>query len=407
MGAFEYQAVDTRGRRTRGVLEGDTPRQIRAQLRDQGLTPLNVTEVASGDHSERGRPGLTHRKRISGAELALFTRQLATLLHSGLPLEEALLAVSQQTQQARVQSMIRGVRSRVMEGHTLARAMQDFSSAFPKLYVATVAAGESSGHLDNVLERLADYVENRQQLRQKIMLALFYPVILTGVAITVVIALLTYVVPQVVGVFQDIHHQLPFLTRGLIAFSNFLKSDGLILLILLVAAAVAWFYAMRRDAFRRRVHRNILKIPLVGKLARNINTGRFARTLAILVSAGVPALEAMHISTQVVSNLPMREATEEATRRVREGSSIHKALSRSGLFPPITLHLIASGETGGRLDEMLERAAFHQEREVETMIAALMGVFEPLLILTMGAIVLVIVLAIMLPIFDLNQLVGS
>lgn len=406
MGAFEYQAIDSRGRRARGVLEGDTPRQIRAQLRDQGLTPLEVSEVEGGER----RPGSTRlgqRRRVSSTELTLFTRQLATLVHSGLPLEEALLAVSQQTQQARVQSMIRGVRSRVMEGYTLAHAMQDFNSVFPRLYIATVAAGESSGHLDNVLERLADYVENRQQIRQKIMLALFYPIILTGVAISVVIALLTYVVPQVVGVFQNIHHQLPLLTRGLIAFSGFLKSYGLILLLALVVGIIAWIYAMRRDAFRRRVHLSILRIPLIGKLARGVNTGRFARTLAILVGAGVPVLDAMHISTQVVTNLPMREATELAAKRVREGSPINKALSKSGLFPPITLHLIASGEASGQLDEMLDRAATHQEREVETMISALMGVFEPMLILIMGGIVLTIVLAILLPIFDLNQLVTS
>lgn len=406
MGAFEYQALDSRGRRSRGVLEGDTPRQIRSQLRDQGYTPLDVTEVAEKKKSSGSRLG-GQRSRVSNTDLTLFTRQLATLVHSGLPLEEALLAVSQQTRQAGAQSMIRGVRSRVTEGHTLADAMRDFSSVFPKLYIATVAAGETSGHLDQVLERLADYVENRQRMRQKIMLALFYPIILTSVAIVVVIALLTYVVPQVVGVFQSIHHQLPLLTRGLIAFSGFLQSYGLILLALLIIAAIAWYYAMRREAFRQRVHRIILDIPLIGKLSRNINTGRFARTLAILVSAGVPVLEAMHISTQVVSNQVMREATEEAARRVREGSTINKALAASGLFPPITLHLIASGETGGSLKEMLERAASHQESEVETMIAAVMGVFEPLLILTMGGIVLIIVLAIMLPIFDLNQLVTS
>ncbi len=406
MSAFEYQAIDPKGRRSRGVLEGDTARQIRSHLREQGLLPLQVSAVGGGR-----KPGasarLGQRKRISSAELTLFTRQLATLVHSGMPLEEALLAVSQQTRQTRVQSMIHGVHSRVMEGYTLADAMRGFGAVFPPLYTATVSAGESSGHLDEVLERLADYVENRQQIRQKVLLALFYPGILTTVAITVVLALLTYVVPQVVGVFKGIHHQLPLLTRGLIGFSHFLQSYGLILLFVMIVAIIALVYGLRRISFRRRVHGNILKIPLLGKLARGINTGRFARTLAILVNAGVPALDAMHISTQVVANLPMREATEDAARRVREGSPINRALATSGLFPPITLHLIASGETGGNLGGMLERAAVHQEREVETLIATLMGVFEPLLILVMGGIVLLIVLAIMLPIFDLNQLVGS
>jgi len=268
-----------------------------------------------------------------------------------------------------------------------------------------VAAGEQSGHLDVVFERLADYTEARQQMRQKVGLALFYPLLLTGVAILIVTGLLTYVVPQVVQVFSNLNQQLPALTRGLIALSGFLRQYGGLLLIALTGGIVAWVYALRRIAFQRRVHQMTLKLPLLARLVRGVNTARFARTFSILMASGVPVLEAMRISAQVMSNLPMREAVEQAAARVKEGASLYQAISNSGYFPPMTLQLIASGEASGRLENMLERAAVQQERETETLIAALLGIFEPMLILVMGGVVLIIVLAILLPIFDLNQLV--
>jgi general secretion pathway protein F len=404
MGAFEYKALDKSGREKKGVIEGDAPRQVRQQLREQGWVPLDVKEVVQREASSRGRPAFMQRG-VSATDLALITRQIATLVRAGLPLEECLRAVSQQSANQRLQSMLLAVRSRVMEGHTLAAGLSDFKNVFPELYRTTVEAGEQSGHLDRVLERLADYTESRQQMRQKIQLAVFYPAMLTVVAILVVGGLMTYVVPQVVQVFENIGQNLPGLTLGLIAASDFLRAWGLLLIILVVLGVVGFSYMLRSEAFRRRFHQFLLKIPLVGRIVGGLNTGRFARTLSILTASGVPVLEALRISAQVMSNVPMREAVVEATARIREGAGIATALEKSGYFPPMTVHLIASGETSGKLEEMLERAAINQEREIETLIATLLGLFEPLLILVMGAVVLVIVLAILLPIFDLNQLV--
>ncbi|HUT40425.1 MAG TPA: type II secretion system inner membrane protein GspF [Gammaproteobacteria bacterium] len=404
MGAFEYTALDAKGREKKGVVEGDAPRQVRQQLRDQGLVPVEVQEVAQRETRTHGRPSLLKRG-ISATDLALITRQLATLVRAALPLEECLRAVAQQTDRARLKSMLLAVRSRVMEGHTLASGLADFKHVFPELYRTTVEAGEQSGHLDRVLERLADYTENRQQMRQKIQLAVFYPAMLTIVAILVVGGLMTYVVPQVVQVFENIGQGLPALTRGLIAVSDFMRNQGFILLGLLVLLGVAVSWLLRSEDNRRRFHRVLLHVPLVGRLVSGLETGRFARTFSILTASGVSVLEAMRISGQVISNLPMRDAVNEAAARVREGAGIAASLERSGYFPPMTVHLIASGEASGKLEEMLERAAINQEREIETMIAAVMGLFEPLLILVMGGVVLVIVLAILLPIFDLNQLV--
>jgi len=404
MGAFEYTALDAKGREKKGVIEGDAPRQVRQQLRDQGLVPVEVQEVSQRETRTHSRRAFLQRG-VSATDLALITRQLATLVRAALPLEECLRAVAQQTDRARLKSMLLAVRSRVMEGHTLAAGLSDFKHIFPELYRTTVEAGEQSGHLDRVLERLADYTENRQQLRQKIQLAVFYPAMLTIVAILVVGGLMTYVVPQVVQVFENIGQNLPALTRGLIAVSDFMRSNGLIMLGLLVLLGIAVSWLLRSEDNRRRFHRLLLRVPLVGHLVKGLDTGRFARTFSILTASGVSVLEAMRISAQVISNLPMRDAVNEAAARVREGAGIAASLERSGYFPAMTVHLIASGEASGKLEEMLERAAINQEREIETLIAAVMGLFEPLLILLMGGVVLVIVLAILLPIFDLNQLV--
>ncbi len=404
MGAFEYTALDSRGREKKGVLEGDAARQVRQQLREQGWVPLAVQEVAQREARHRKRVGILQRG-ISATDLALITRQLATLVRAALPLEECLRAVSQQTEKARLKSMLLAVRARVMEGHTLAAGLTDFPNIFPELYRTTVEAGEQSGHLDRVLERLADYTENRQQMRQKIQLAVFYPALLTLVAFLVVGGLMTYVVPQVVQVFDNIGQVLPPLTRGLIAISDFLRGYGLLLLVLVVLTVIGFTYLLRNIGMRRRFHRFLLNVPLLSRLERGLNTGRFARTFSILAASGVQVLESMRISAQVMSNIPMQEAVREASARVREGTGIAAALEKSGFFPPMTVHLIASGEASGKLEEMLERAAINQEREIETLIAAVLGLFEPLLILLMGGVVLIIVLAILLPIFDLNQLV--
>lgn len=405
MAAYEYAALNAQGRQEKGLIEADTPRQARQQLRDRGLSPLDVVEV-SDNHPNTTAPLFQRNSGgISATELSLFTRQLATLVRSGLPLDESLTAISDQSEGKHIKRIALGVRAGVVEGNTLAASLNQFPKAFPALFRATIEAGEQSGKLDLILERLADYVERRQVLQQKIVLAAFYPAILTFVAISVVVLLLTYVVPQVVQVFQDIHAQLPLLTRGLIALSDFLRLYGIYLLIAAGAAAFIFARMMRGNAFKRQVHHWQLGLPLIGRLTRGTNTGRFTRTLGILFGSGVPILDAMRIGTQVVSNLPMRDAIEEAASKVREGAPLSRSLGASKLFPPITVHLIASGESSGRLDEMLDRAADNQEREVETLVAALMGVFEPVLILTMGGVVLLIVLAILLPIFDLNTLI--
>jgi general secretion pathway protein F len=378
---------------------------VRQQLRDKGWMPVEVQETSERE-SEASKRTVTLRRGVSATDLSLLTRQLATLVRSGLPLEEALQATAQQTEKARLKSMLLAVRSRVMEGHTLATGLGDYPHVFPELYRTTVSAGEQSGHLELVLERLADYTESRQQMQQKLQLALFYPALLTLVAIGVVVGLMTFVVPQVVQVFDNIGQELPVLTRTLIAMSDFLRNYGLLMLVLLAIAGGMVVWILKKEGPKRRFHAFLLRLPLIGRLERGVNAGRFARTFSIVTASGVPVLDGLRIASEVMSNLPMREAVEESARMVREGASIHGSLEKSGYFPPMTVHLIASGEASGKLEEMLERAAVNQEREIETLISAVMGLFEPVLILVMGGLVLIIVLAILLPIFNLNQLVG-
>jgi general secretion pathway protein F len=406
MPAFSWIALDATGRTRKGVLEGDSARLVRQALREQGLTPLAVEQTTAQVAAYDRKGGLGRiRGRIGAGELALLTRQLATLVQAGLPIEAALGAVARQSEKAASRNLIHAVRSRVMEGHTLAAALSEYPRVFPELYRATVAAGEESGHLDAVLERLADYTEAREVLRRKIQLALFYPGLLTLMAVVVVMGLLTYVVPQVTQVFEHLGQELPDLTQALLALSGFLREYGLGLLGGLIAAIFALRRTLRHTGVKRRWHHLLLRLPLAGRLIRGVNAARFARTLGILASAGVPILEAMRIAASVMDNLPMREAVEEATLRVREGVGIARALEESRLFPPMTIQLIASGEQSGRLRPMLERAAAQQEGELSAIIATALGLFEPVLILLMGGVVLVIVLAILLPIFELNQLV--
>ncbi|MDH5216744.1 MAG: type II secretion system inner membrane protein GspF [Gammaproteobacteria bacterium] len=404
MGAFEYTALNEKGKESKGVLEGDNARQVRQQLRERGWMALSVEEV----HKKEARAGsrqLSFARGISPVDLSLITRQISTLVRSGLPVEEALRAVSEQTEKSRIRNMIMGVRSRVMEGHTMADALNDYPHIFNELFRSTVEAGEQSGHLTGVLERLADYTEARQQMRQKIVIALVYPILISLVAVAVVILLLAYVVPQVIQMFETIGQELPALTRGLIFVSDFVSAYGVYVFFLVLIVVIAFNYMLRFESFKKQFHHVLLRLPLIGRLTRGMNTGRFARTFSILMASGVPVLDAMRISGQVVINLPMREAVTEAARKVREGTNISKALAESGYFPPMTIHLLASGESSGNLEEMLDRAAENQEREVETMITAMMSLFEPLMILAMGGVVLTIVLAIMLPILDMNTLV--
>jgi general secretion pathway protein F len=410
--AFEYIALDDTGKELKGVAEGDTARQVRQILRDRGLIPLQIEatiEKRSKKDKQSGTPATKtpalFQRGISATELALFTRHIATLIRASLPLEESLASVANQSEKQRIKSMIFAVRSRVLEGHTLAKGLNDYPKVFPELYRATVAAGEQSGHLDTVLERLADYTESQQELQSKVRQALIYPAVLSVFALIIVVFLMTNIVPQVVSVFDDLGQKLPALTIALIAISDFIVHYGILLLIALIAAGIGVKYLLSQTLYRTRYHYLLLRLPVIRRLVRGLNTALFTRTFSILSSSGVNVLEAMKISASVINNLPMRAAVLEATDRVREGSGIMSALSKSGLFPPMTLQLIASGENSGKLEEMLERASNQLEREQVTLIAYIVGIFEPVIILTMGVLVLLIVLGILLPIFDLNQLV--
>lgn len=404
MGAYQYVAIDALGKQRTGMLEGDTPRQVRGLLRERDLIPVEVTEIEEKQAGARQRFSLG--KGLSALDLALMTRQLATLARAGLPLEEALQAVSEQSEKARLKSILLGVRAKVLEGHTLAAGLEDFPSAFPIVYRATVAAGEQAGRLDTVLERLAEYTEARHSLRQKVSHAMIYPIVLTGLALSIITLMLVYVVPKVVGVFESTGQTLPLLTRGLISVSSFLQSYWWLLIAGIVLGWVGVRRLFRQEAPRRALHGWLLRLPLIGRVTRGLNTARFTRTLSILSSSGVPVLEALKISASVVTNLPMRDAVEEATVRVREGGAIGSALSRSKLFPPMSIHLISSGEASGELDSMLERTASHQENEMDSLLSTMLSILEPALIIFMGLIVLAIVMAILLPIFQLNQLIA-
>jgi general secretion pathway protein F len=407
VGAFQYTAVDVAGQERQGVLEGDTAKQVRQLLREQNLLPITVEEVqrreARSDQSSRF--SRKRSKRMSAHDLALVTRQLSTLVRAALPLEEALLAVSEQTEQPHIHSVFMGVRAKVLEGHPLAEGLGDFPSSFPEIYRATVAAGEQSGHLDTVLERLADYTEAREQLRSRTINALLYPVLLFTVCSGIVMLMLTYVVPKIVKQFDNAKATLPLMTRMLMAFSDFMRNWGLWLLATLVIGGVLFARSLRVEANRRRFHAFLLRVPLLGRVVRGTNTTRFARTLATLTSSAVPVLDALRISGEVVNNLPMREAVQSAAAKVREGSPIGKSLGATKQFPPMMIHLISSGEASGELEAMLDRAATNQEREMDAVLGAFVGLLGPLMIVAMAGLVLFIVLAMLLPIFQLNELV--
>ncbi len=402
MPAFAYQALDATGRTQRGVLQGDTPRAVRGVLRERGLSPLSVDEVRDARTGARGFGGA---RGISTAALALLTRQLATLIAAGLPIDEALGALSEQAENERQRALTVALRARVMEGASLAHAMDGFPELFPDIFRATVAAGEQSGRLDEVLDKLADYAEARDALKQKILAALAYPLLLSLVAFAVVAGLLTWVVPQIVGVFQNMHQTLPLATRALMAISAFLREWGWLILVALALAVLAARIALRQDATRHAWHRTLLRLPLIGRLSRAANTARATRTLALLAGSAVPLLDALRIAADVVPNLPMREALRRAAIKVREGGAFSRALGDSGLFPPVALRLIASGERSGALPRMLDEAAAQQQRELDRWMTALTAILGPAVILLVGAMVLFIVLAILLPIFNLNQMV--
>ncbi len=401
MPAFEYHALDAGGHTQKGVLQADTARSARSSLRERGLNPLQIDAVS--EVIGTGRVA-TPRAGLSGSQLVLLTRQMATLVASGLPIDEALQALVEGSD-GRLRIQVASLRARVMEGVTLANAMAEFPQTFPLIFRASVAAGESAGKLDRVLLRLADYAETRDALRRKILLALTYPLLLTGVALAVVVGLMVWVVPQVIGVFLQYQQALPLPTRVLIAVSGFVRDYGALLAALVGGAIAIVVFGLRSESMRTRWHSSLLRLPLLGRLVRAAETARFARTLALLVGSAVPLLEALGISAQVVENRALKQALARVALRVREGQSFARALADTHEFPPVATRLIASGEKSGRLDEMLFEAAAHQERELDTVLGVAMAALGPGVILVVGGLVLFIVLAILLPIFELNTLI--
>ncbi len=404
MAAFAYKAMDANGKSTSGVLEGDNARQIRQQIREQGLIPLELEQVAEQEKKNQASFSL-FKAKISAGELALLTRQMATLIESALPIEEALLAVAEQCEKSRHKNMMMAVRSKVVEGHGFADALSEFPYVFDNLFRAMVAAGEKSGHLDTVLNRLADYTENRERTRNQIIQALVYPLIMVVVAAGVVIMLLVKVVPTIVGQFDQMGQDLPMITNILIAISDGIQNYGVYAAI---ALAIIIFLVARLLAIprmRMKYHAKLLRMPFVGRLTRSTNTARFARTLSILTASAVPLLESMRIAGNVLENLHLKEAVKEAALKVKEGSSLRNALEKTKMFPPMMMHMIASGERSGELQQMLARAADNQDREFEATVSISLKIFEPVLIIGMAGIVLFIVLAILMPILALNSLV--
>jgi general secretion pathway protein F len=400
MEAFRYEALDAAGRTVSGVVQADTARQARAQLRAQGLLPSAVEPVRIRD-----RARALWARGLSSNELSLVTRQLATLLASGLTVEQSLSALIEEATLPLTREVLGGVRAEVTAGLSLAGAMGSFDASFPDFYRALVHGGEESGALPTVLQHLADYLDARQALKQKMTLALLYPALVTLVAISIVTGLLVFVVPQIVQVFQHSRQGLPMLTRGLIALSGFMQVAWPFLAVALVAAVAGARIALRRETLRRRWDALLLGLPWLGTLVRGVNSSRFASTLSILVRGGVPLLTALNSGARVMTNLVMRDAIERAIERVREGESLARALGATRAFPPLTVHLVASGEVSGKLEQMLQRAAQLETQALERRLAVFLTLLEPVMILVMGGVVLLIVLAILLPIIEINQLV--
>ncbi|MDD5058220.1 MAG: type II secretion system inner membrane protein GspF [Sideroxydans sp.] len=402
MAAFHYQAVDSDGKPKQGLIEADSARAARNQLRDSSLFVVELETV----NESRSKPQFSFaRRRLSLSDVSLLLRQLATLLEAGLPLEQSMSVLIEQSNHPYQRSLLASMRADVLAGNTLAHAMAQHPRDFPEIHRSLVKAGEASGELANVMDKLATYSENQQALQQKVGLAFVYPAIITVVATIIVGGLLFYVVPQVISVFQQSHQALPWLTRSLILVTDVLAATWIYLLAIILAAAYTARQMLKQETVRAAFHRKLLRLPVVGRLIQGVNTARMASTLSILFGSGVPLLTAMSAASGVVGNLPMRYALEDAAQKVREGVSLSRALASSGLFPPVLIHLIASGEKSGKLDTMLDRVAKQQDLEVSGFVSVLTSLLEPLLILAMGAVVLIIVLAILMPIIQMNQLV--
>lgn len=403
MPGYRYTAYDIDGREQRGVLESDSPRLARSQLRQQGLFPLDVTLIIAANDADAGKTG--RGGKLGTDALARITRQLATLLGAGLTVEQTFDALIEQSESEKERQLLARLRGSVLEGNPLGKSLAAYPETFSDLYQTLVSAGESSGKLPDVLNRLADHVETQQAMRQKLLVAMIYPLIVLSVCVLVVAGLMIYVVPQVVGVFETTRQTLPLFTRALLAVSRFFQATGIFWVLIGIAGFFAARAALKREAMRRRWHTWLLSLPVIGKTIRAQQSSQLAATLSILVGSGVPVLTALSASVGVVTNLPMKDALERAAVNVREGAGLSQAIGQSKRFPPVLVHLIASGEASGKLPQTLATAANQQQRDIEIRIAALAAMIEPAMILFMGVVVLAIVLAVLLPIFELNQLV--
>lgn len=405
MAAFEYKAINAKGKNAKGIIEADSAKGARQALREKGLIPVEVTTSVEKE-KKQGSNKSVFQKGVSASDLALITRQLSTLSASGLPIEESLLAVAQQCDKSRHESIIMAVRSKVTEGYSLADSLAEFPHVFDDLYRSMVAAGEKSGHLDTVLERLADYTERRQHTKEQIQQASIYPTMLAVVATAVISYLLASVVPKIVSQFTRMNADLPINTQIMIAMSEFVQNYGLFLLIFILGALVLFNRIVEKPEPKLKWHKILLKLPIVGKVVLGLNTARFARTLSICTASAVPLLESMRIASDVLSNEHMKLVLDEARSKVREGSSLRASLEQTKLFAPMMLHMIASGEKSGELEQMLTRAADNQDREFESLVNVTIGILGPAMVLTMAGFVFFIVLSILQPILALNQMVG-
>lgn len=404
MAAFSFTALDNVGKQQKGLLEADSARQVRQLIRERGWSPLRV-EQAEQKNRPTQSPLFSFGRKINAADLALFTRQLATLLRAAMPLEEALSAIAEHSDKESLRTTILSVRARVLEGQSLAAALEASPAAFPQMYRAMISAGERSGHLDAVVERLADYAETSQDTRSQVKLALMYPSLLLLISLLIVTGLMTFVVPQVVGVFSEQGQSLPWLTETLLTVSAFIEARGALLLLVVALLLLAGHFLLRQESVRLFFDRSKRRLPILGFLSRSSNSAQFASTLGILLRSGVPLVDAMDIAQSVVSNTWLRGRLRTATKTVSEGSSLRLALDDCDYFSPMLLHMIDSGERSGALGEMLARAADNEQRTLDNRLNASVKLFEPLVLLIMGLLVFVIVLAVLQPIFELNQLI--
>jgi len=409
MPAYSYQALDLKGKKVKGVLEGDSERQVRTVLRGRDLKPLDVKSVrakAAAANSSSSSSFNFGGPRMSRRELSMFTRQLASLVQSGLPLDEVLAAAAKQSRKPSIKAIILQVRSRVVEGLSLAQAFGELPKVFDNLYRAMIRAGESSGYLGPVLEQLADYTERSQETAHKLKSAMVYPIVMVCFSVIIVSVMMVKVVPQLVGLFENNGRELPFITQVLIGTSDFLVDYGIFVVFGIIAAVIGFRQLLKDENRRTAWHAFLLRIPLFGGLMLQSESARYASTLGLLSQSGVPLLDALKIATQVLNNLVLREASKQIAVMVQEGSSLSKALDHVDVFPPLLVQMVASGEANGKLAEQLDYAARNEQRELEHSVNAGMSLMEPMMILMMAGMIGFIVMAILLPIFEMNDLAG-